>query len=64
MPRSFSATHEEAAEQQSCALEDDNTYSDVDGPQQRGPDGEGEARVDASNDEEHGPADGRRGCYC
>jgi hypothetical protein len=33
-------------------------------PEIRGPDGEGEARVDASHDEERGPADGRRGCYC
>jgi hypothetical protein len=58
--RSFSATREEAAEQQSCALEDDNTDSDVEGAQQRCRDGEGEARVDASNDEEHDPAHGRR----
>jgi hypothetical protein len=52
---------QEVAERQAGGLKYDNTDSDVDGSQQRGSDGEGGARIDASNYEEHGLADGRRG---
>jgi hypothetical protein len=56
----LSVTPQEVAERQAGRLKYGNTDSDIDRPQQRGRDGEGEARVDASNDKEHGPADGRR----
>ena len=44
-----SMTPQEVAECQAGGLKYDNTDSDVDGSQQRGRDGKGEARIDASN---------------
>jgi hypothetical protein len=51
---------QEAAERQAGRLKYDNTDSHVDGSQQRGSDGEGGARIDARNYEEHGPTNGCR----
>jgi len=58
-PRILSVT-QEVAERQAGGLKYDNTDKDVDGSQQRGSDGERGTRIDASNYEEHGPADARR----
>ena len=48
-PGILSVTPQEVAECQAGGLKYDNTDSGVDGSQQRGRDGKGEARIDASN---------------
>jgi len=48
-PGILSVTPQEVAERQADGLKYDNTDSDVDGSHQRGRDGEGEARIDASS---------------
>src|SRR5512132_680352 len=50
-PGILSVTPKEVAERQAGRLKYDNTDSDVDGSQQRGSDGEGGARIDASLDD-------------